>query len=117
MKRIIIRPDGHNISPFAIENIINKNDKVENCAVVGTPATDSVHGSYATAYIELKKEHRKEQIEILKELKSEIESQLPPRDIASNYKVVDEIPLTNIGKVNYKELEEQEKKLVLRDKK
>lgn len=117
MKRIIIRPDGHNISPFAIENIINKNDKVENCAVVGTPATDSVHGSYATAYIELKKEHRKEQIEILKELKSEIESQLPPRDIASNYKVVDEIPLTNIGKVNYKELEEQEKKLVLRNKK
>ena len=55
MKRIIIRPDGHNISPFAIENIINKNDKVENCAVVGTPATDSVHGSYAKAYIELKK--------------------------------------------------------------
>ena len=53
----------------------------------------------------------------MKELKSEIESQLPPRDIASNYKVVDEIPLTNIGKVNYKELEEQEKKLVLRDKK
>lgn len=102
MKRIIIRPDGHNISPFAIENIINKNENVENCAVVGTPATNSEHGSYATAYIELKKE---------------IESKLPPRDVASDYKFVDEIPLTNIGKVNYKILEEQEKKLVLRNKK
>lgn len=117
MKRIIIRPDGHNISPFAIENIINKNENVENCAVVGTPATNSEHGSYATAYIELKKEHKKEQIEILKELKKEIESKLPPRDVASDYKFVDEIPLTNIGKVNYKILEEQEKKLVLRNKK
>lgn len=114
MKRVIIRPDGHNISPFAIENIINSNDKIESCAVVGTPSREHEHGSYATAYVQLKKEYRDFQKEILLELKKEIERQLPPRDVANEYKVIDELPLTNIGKVDYKALEEKEKKLILK---
>lgn len=113
-KRIIIRPDGHNISPFAIENIINSNEKVESCAVVGTPSLEHEHGSYATAYVQLKKEYRDLKKEVLFELRKEIERQLPPRDIANDYKVIDELPLTNIGKIDYKALEEQEKKLQLK---
>ena len=54
------------------------------------------------------------QKEILREIKKVIDEQLPPRDVASEYKVIDEIPLTSIGKVNYKELEEKEKQLVLK---
>lgn len=114
MKRIIIRPDGHNISPFAIENIIISHDMVENCAVVGTPSLEHVHGEYATAYIELKKEYRNREKEILIELRKQVESLLPNRDVASEYKVIDEMPLTNIGKVDYKALEEIEKKKILK---
>lgn len=114
MKRIIIRPDGHNISPFAIENIINNSDKVEACAVVGTPSVNHEHGEYATAYIQLKEEHVKNKKEILLELRKEVERLLPTRDVANEYKVIDELPLTNIGKVDYKHLQEQERKLVLK---
>lgn len=114
MKRIIIRPDGHNISPFAIENIINKHEKVESCAVVGSPSQEHEHGEYAVAYIELKKEYRAKQKEILLELRKEVERLLPTRDVANDYKIIDEMPLTNIGKVDYKTLQEQEKKLVLK---
>lgn len=112
MKRIIIRPDGHNISPFAIENIINASEMVEVCAVVGSPSVDHEHGELAVAYIELKKEHRDKQLEILKELRNQVESLLPTRDVANEYKIIDEMPLTNIGKVDYKVLEEKEKKLI-----
>jgi len=112
-KRIIIRPDGHNISPFAIENIINANKHVEACAVVGTPSTEYEHGEYATAYVQLKKDYKNEK-EILLELKKEVESLLPTRDVANDYKIIDKLPLTNIGKVDYKVLEEKEKKLVLK---
>ena len=112
-KRIIIRPDGHNISPFAIENIINANDFVEACAVVGTPSDEHEHGEYATAYIQLKKDCKNEK-EILLELRKEVEKLLPTRDVANNYKIIDELPLTNIGNVDYKVLEEQERKVVLK---
>jgi len=50
----------------------------------------------------------------LQELRKEVEKLLPSRDIANNYKIIDEIPLTNIGKVDYKVLEEKERKLVLK---
>jgi len=112
-KRIIIRPDGHNISPFAIENIINSSEYVEACAVVGTPSVEHEHGEYATAYVQLKKDCINKK-EILQELRKEVEKLLPSRDIANNYKIIDEIPLTNIGKVDYKVLEEKERKLVLK---
>ena len=114
MKRIIIRPDGHNISPFAIENIINADDRVESCAVVGRPVGELEHGSFAVAYIELKKGYLEKQKEILSELKSKIDDKLPPRDVASDYKLIENIPLTSIGKVDYKKLEEMERKLVLK---
>lgn len=114
MKRIIIRPDGHNISPFAIENIINADNRVNSCAVVGKPSGIDEHGSFAVAYIELKKEYLSNSIEILAEIKHIVELQLPPRDVASEYKLIEEIPLTSIGKVDYKNLEENEMKLLLK---
>lgn len=109
MKRIIVRPDGHNISPFAIENIINSHKEVSNCAVVAHKSEADSHGSFAVAYIQLKKEYLDRKLEILKEIKDDISRQLPPRDVASYFEFVDELPLTNIGKVDYKDLENREK--------
>ncbi len=115
LKRIIIRPDGHNISPFAIEKVINENAKVKSCAVVGRPVAEGKHGSCAIAYIQLKNQYKgTNKHKIISQLKNRVEKELPPRDVASEYKIVDEIPLTDVGKVNYKILEENEKKLVLK---
>ncbi len=109
MKRIIIRPDGHNISPFAIENIINEHDMVENCVVIGRQSKEHEHGSLAVAYIQLKKGCESHQEKVLEEIKANISEKLPPRDVASYYEFIDEIPITNIGKVDYKKLEQYDK--------
>lgn len=114
MKRIIIRPDGHNISPFAIEKIINNNEMVDSSAVIGVPSREHEHGSDAIAYVQIKKEYRDRKIEILRKLREEVERQLPPRDVAKEYNDIDELPLTNIGKVDYKSLEEKAKQLLLK---
>lgn len=107
MKRIIIRPDGHNISPFAIERIINTFEEVEACAVVGKKVSEHLHGAQAIAYIQLKKDYKGAKEELLKAVRSEVERQLPPRDVASEYVVIDEFPLTPIGKIDYRALEKQ----------
>lgn len=110
MKRIIIRPDGHNISPFAIENIINKNEKVEQSAVISRTSEEYDHGSYAIAYVQLKEQYKELTNIVYDEIKEAVDSKLPPRDVASDYVFIDEIPLTNIGKVDYKKLESLENK-------
>lgn len=109
MKRIIIRPDGHNISPFAIENIINANEMVENAVVIGRPSENHEHGSFAVAYIQLKEEYKQFKDKVLEEIDDALAKNLPPRDVASFYEFIDEIPLTNIGKVDYKQLEQLER--------
>ena len=115
MKRIIIRADGHNISPFAIENIINSDYRVVSCAVVAKPS-DYEHGSDAVAYIKINDQYKNEEEDIIAELRRNVESKLPMRDVASEYKVIDEMPLTNIGKVDFKYLESQELQLSLKKK-
>lgn len=105
IKRIIIRPDGHNISPFAIENIVCQDKRVEACAVVGAPSKEHEHGSIAVCYIKIKKPYTDMQEQILTQLKGAVEKELPPRDVASTYQAVDEMPLTRIGKIDYKALE------------
>lgn len=109
IKRIIIRPDGHNVSPFAIENVITADSRVLSAAVVGRPSMNSEHGSYPVAYIVLKDEYKDMADEIINELDIAIKNVLPPRDVAEHFEIVDDMPLTDIGKVNIRELENREK--------
>ena len=107
MKRIIIRPDGHNISPFAIENIVNSFECVEGCAVIGRKKEGQLHGAYAVAVVQLKTDLNEDKNIIMAQIRSEVESKLPPRDVPSEYCVVDALPLTPIGKIDYRALENQ----------
>ena len=54
----------------------------------------------------------KEDVEVTDKLIEEIESfskiYLPERDIAMAYRFLDKLPLTLVGKVDYRELEEME---------
>ena len=107
MKRIIIRPDGHNISPFAIETIINSFDCVEGCAVIGKKQEGQLHGAYAIALIQLKADVKDDKSTIIGRIRNAVEQKLPPRDIPSEYCLVDELPLTPIGKIDYRALEKE----------
>ena len=52
-KRMIIRPDGHNVWPSLIETVVVKHDAVADCCVIGTPNPNGNSGKIPTAVIVL----------------------------------------------------------------
>ena len=105
-KRIVVRPDGHNIPTNQIESIGNAHKLIENAVVVGTPSRKYSHGSYATLCLSIKNSNLTydDIINILNEIRIECNSELQPRDRAKYFIIMNEIPYTMNGKVDYKKL-------------
>lgn len=115
LKRMIIRPDGHNVFPTSIENVILTHPAVENCIVVGVPSTEYMNGEIPVACVVIKDDY-KDRIEDIKEQLIKLSSlKLPPRDVALDYKFLEFIPMTSNGKVDINTLKEtcsgQDKKI------
>lgn len=106
-KRMIIRHDGYDISPFVIEDTINKVEAVEDCCVVATPDYEHGYGEKPSAYIVLKENADKDKA--LEEIKTICNLNIISRDIPQKYVLVKELPLTKIKKVDFKTLEQYEK--------
>ena len=51
IKRMIIRPDGHNVFPSQIEAVLARHPQVEACCVVGAPNQKGENGKIPTAFI------------------------------------------------------------------
>lgn len=104
MKRMIIRPDGHNVWPSQIEAVIARHPAVEQCAVVGLPAPGTQNGQIPTAFIVTKvgTEHSDH---LLDDIEAFSKEQMPERDTASAFIFIDKMPMTNIGKVDFRTLE------------
>ena len=105
IKRMIIRPDGHNVWPSQIEAVITSHPAVAQCCVVGRPSPDTQNGKIPTAYIVIN-EGFSESHSLLKEIEAFTKKQLPERDTASAFCFIDRLPLTDIGKIDYRALEE-----------
>lgn len=105
MKRMIIRPDGHNVFPLQIENAIMEHDDVENCAVVGKKDEYVENGKWPVAYIVKKNTSMKDENLLIEEVKKMCADKLPSRDSAVEFYVIDELPVTNLGKVDFIKLE------------
>ena len=103
---MIIRPDGHNVFPSAIEELLVTHPGVASCVVVGVKNPKFTNGSIPTAVIVLKDEYKSNNKEVIQELIDLSSIKLPPRDVALEYKIVDEIPFNSVGKVDFKLLEE-----------
>lgn len=104
IKRMLIRPDGHNVWPSQIESVICEHPGVLQCSVVGRKVENGKNGVLPAAFIVAKEgfEHKKLREELVKlNFKK-----LPERDIAQYYYFVDELPLTPVGKVDYRRLEQ-----------
>ena len=104
-KRLMKRPDGHQVSPIPIENAIAKQPTVADCAVVGIKVDISAPGVIPTAFIKLNQgiSGGAETIrEIAKESLKELSGE---REMALAFKLVDTIPYTENGKMNYRALE------------
>jgi 2,3-dihydroxybenzoate-AMP ligase/mycobactin salicyl-AMP ligase len=108
-KDIIIR-GGENISAREVEDLISGYPKVEQVSAVGMP--DPVLGERVCAFIKPKKGETvlfDELIAFLKEKKTSV-LYLPER-----IEMIDEIPLTNVGKIDKRQLRERIKEILKKE--
>lgn len=100
IKRMIIR-DGYKVFPAAIENVIVKNKNVKQCAVVGIK--DANLGYVAKAYLILNDKDKKD--ETVEQLREECKNELYSYEVPDYFDVLDDFPITNVGKIDYTKLE------------
>ncbi|MBQ0098113.1 MAG: acyl--CoA ligase [Oscillospiraceae bacterium] len=105
IKRMIVRPDGHNVFPAQIEAVLLQHPSVEQCCVVGLKNPNGDNGRIPTAFVVLKENASDNMME--KDLDAFSKERLPERDVAMQYRFIDKLPLTPVGKVDYRELEQQ----------
>lgn len=111
--RFFIRSDSNKVYLEHLQKILSYLDCVENCAVVPKPNDDLLYES--KAYIVLKKGYQKtEELkqQIIEQLKHPIKKsngefeQLKTFEIPESIEFVDELPLTQADKIDYKKLEQ-----------
>ena len=107
IKRIIVRPDGHNVFPIYIENVVTKHPLVKACTCVGVKDAQHINGRAPVAFIVIEEGHETEIEQIISELEEMNLQALPERDVALDYVVINEMPMTPAGKVDYKSLEDR----------
>ena len=107
IKRLIIRHDGFKVFPSMIENVISRHPAVHQCSVVGCTDKDHVQGRLPFVYVVLNPAGDKKKRQIVRELRQLCTEELPEYVQPVGYKFVSELPLTPVGKVDYRALEEQ----------
>lgn len=110
MKRMIIRYDGFKVFPSIIENVINSHVAIENCKVIGIADIEHSQGKLPKAHIVLKEEYKQMKDIVIEEIKKMCSEQLPEYVQPCEYKVRNELPLTSVGKIDFKALEKEEEK-------
>ncbi len=103
-KKDMIIAGGYNIYPREIEEILLKNEKIEDAAVIGIK--DLHRGETVKAYIVLKKD----QIMTEKEVISYCSEKLAIYKIPKSVEFVDSLPKSLVGKVLRRELAERNEK-------
>lgn len=107
IKRMIIR-SGFKVFPSEIENAFLKHNAIESCAVVGID--DVIDNKAPKAYIVLKEQYKDFEQQIQRELSTYIEKHgLPSYFSPVEYEFRDKLPLTNIGKIDFVALENENK--------
>ena len=104
LKRMIIS-SGYNVYPSHIEEVLLRHPKVQMCGVIGIPHPYKVQ--VAKAFIVLKKGIEPNS-SIEKEIKEYCEKNLAKYMIPKKFEFRESLPKTMVGKVNYKELENEE---------
>lgn len=109
-KRVMMRPDGHTVHAAPIENAILQHEAVEVCAVAGV-SFDSDAGVIPTAFIVVKQNIQNKKV-VIDEIDLMCLRQIPERDKAHIYVILNKLPYTPMGKVDYRYLENIDLKTV-----
>lgn len=109
MKRMIIRYDGFKVFPSLIEKAIGSHYAVESSKVVGTRDFEHSQGKLPKVHLVLKAEYENiEESKVIQELKQLCLQQLPEYMQPIDYKIRKTMPLTSIGKIDYRALERED---------
>ena len=106
VKRMITRFDGHKVFPITIESFISEHPDVHSCSVIGVDDRERMQGQYPMAVVELNPDvpvSRREAI--AKDIYNKCQEQLEQRGKPVAIVCVDEVPLTAMGKNDYRKLE------------
>ena len=106
LKRMIIT-SGYNVYPQHIENVIEEHEAVLKCTVIGIPHPYKVE--VAKAYIVLKDEYKAKR-SVKKSIEEHCKKNLAKYSIPYEYEYREALPKTLLGKVNYRELEKENKR-------
>lgn len=94
--------DGFKVFPTLIEKSIASHHSVESCCVVGEKDDNHSQGKNPVAFIQLKNGFGDDSI---REIEKKCCEELPKYELPVKYLVIDKIPVTSIGKVDYVKLE------------
>lgn len=111
MKRIYVcrTASGLNMKlfPQRIEELFEENSSIDKCAVVAIEDNTYLH--VAIAFVTRKPSAQLNKDSLIRELKEVAEANLPEHSLPAKIIVLDEMPLTASGKVDYRVLEEMAK--------
>ena len=107
LKRMIIRHDGFKVIPRLIEDVICKSDRVKNCAVIGVADLQYGQGQLPAAWVVLNESEDIDLDLVEEELAEMCNADLPEYEQPAKYFFASELPLTPIGKIDYKKLEQR----------
>lgn len=111
VKRVIIRHDGFKIFPSVIENLISTHSAVEACKVIGVRDYTHVQGKLPKAYIVVKPEYENQMERVLEEINEMCNKDLSEYFLPITFEFRKSLPLTPVGKIDYKKLEEENEQL------
>ena len=103
IKRMIIT-NGHNVFPSQVEFVLNRHPAVETCCVVG--AEDPCKTERVKAFVVLHQGFEEKRVR--QNLLDFCSCNLLPFAIPSELEFVSELPLTKLGKVDYRKLEKEQ---------
>ncbi len=108
IKRMITRFDGHKVFPINLESTVGAREDVRNCAVIGVDDRDHSQGQYPMILVEVVAGADKHAVckEIFEYCEAHVEERGKPVAVVP----LAEIPLTGMGKNDYRMLEKQFKR-------
>ena len=105
IKRMSTRHDGFKVFPSMIENVVSRHPAVHQCSVVGCADKDHTQGRLPFVYIVLKADTTAKKKQVIRELERMCAEELPEYVQPVAYKFISSMPMTPVGKVDYRQLE------------
>ena len=96
---------GFKVFPSMIENVVSRHPAVHQCSVVGCTDKDHVQGRLPFVYIVLKADTTAKKKQVIRELERMCAEELPEYVQPVAYKFISSMPMTPVGKIDYRQLE------------